>query len=343
MLDITPRILDKLPRIQLTDLPTPLQEAKRLSQALGGPRIFLKRDDLTGLGLGGNKVRKLEYLIADAIQHGADTVITTGAAQSNHARQTAAAAAAAGLRCILVLNEPTYAVESPQGNVLLDRLFGAELRFIPADATLDEQNRAMDEAAADVRRAGHTPYIVAMGGSSPLGTVGYIRAALELRHQLFERNIDADAVFVSSGSGGTQAGLIAGKLLQDVQWRIIGISPSKPKAVIQERVRTNVAGVIDLLKLPVSFDPNQIEVRDDFIGPGYGVPTPAGVEAIRLVARTEGLLLDPVYTSKAMAGMIAAIRRGEFNHDQTLVFCMTGGIPALFALNREILALVEQE
>jgi 1-aminocyclopropane-1-carboxylate deaminase/D-cysteine desulfhydrase-like pyridoxal-dependent ACC family enzyme len=182
-----------------------------------------------------------------------------------------------------------------------------------------------------------------MGGSSPLGTVGYIRAALELRHQLFERNIDADAVFVSSGSGGTQAGLIAGKLLQDVQWRIIGISPSKPKAVIQERVRTNVAGVIDLLKLPVSFDPNQIEVRDDFIGPGYGVPTPAGVEAIRLVARTEGLLLDPVYTGKAMAGMIAAIRRGEFNRDQTLVFCMTGGIPALFALNREILALVEQE
>lgn len=325
-------MLNDLARISLTCLPTPLHDLERLGRALRGPRIWVKRDDLTGLALGGNKVRKLEYLIADALQLKATTVITGGAGQSNHARQTAAAAARYGLRCILVLGG--MAPPTLTGNLLLDRLFGAHLRWA-GDRDL---YTAMDEAAQEEQAAGRTPYIIPVGGSNVIGASAYVAAVQELAKQAAQLSLRIDHIVVASGSGGTQAGLVVGARAVNFGGRITGISVSQPTATFK-------AGILDLARLTAAhldlrFDiaPDDVQVNDSYLGAGYGVMGEPEREAIALLARTEGLLLDPVYTGRAMAGLLDLIRRGEITHKETVLFWHTGGVPALFAYGDQLMA-----
>jgi len=325
-------MLNDLARISLTCLPTPLHDLERLSRTLRGPRMWVKRDDLTGLALGGNKVRKLEYLIADALQHKATTVITGGAGQSNHARQTAAAAARYGLRCILVLGG--MAPPTLTGNLLLDRLFGAHLRWA-GDRDL---YTAMDEAAQEEQAAGRTPYIIPVGGSNVIGASAYVAAMQELAKQAAQLSLRIDHIVVASGSGGTQAGLVVGARAVNFGGRITGISVSQPTATFK-------AGILDLARLTAAhldlrFDiaPDDVQVNDSYLGAGYGVMGEPEREAIALLARTEGLLLDPVYTGRAMAGLLDLIRRGEITHKETVLFWHTGGAPALFAYGDQLVA-----
>lgn len=318
--------LAEVPRVCLGTLPTPLEEAPRLSQALGGPRILLKRDDLTGLALGGNKVRKLEYLLAEALEQDADVVVSGAGPQSNHLRTTAAAARKLGLDAVLVMygDPPAEA----QGNYLLDLLAGADIRF-----TNDEDRASVDrglaEAADDLRQQGRRPYTIPRGGASPLGSVGYVAGALELEMQCIEQRVRIDHLICATGSCGTQAGLWVGATWLQAPYRIWGITVSRPREECLARIENLAAGTAELLKLdPPSEAPI---VLDDYLGPGYGVETPETIEAIRLLARTEGIFLDPVYTGKAMAGLIDLVRRREIGPGETVVFLHTGGAPGLFA------------
>ncbi|RME46068.1 MAG: D-cysteine desulfhydrase family protein [Chloroflexi bacterium] len=320
--------LSTLPRIRLTSLPTPLEEAPRLSRALGGPRIFFKRDDLTSFALGGNKVRKLEYLLADVLRQDADVIVTGAGPQSNYLRTTVAAARKLGLDAVLVMHgDPPAEV---QGNYLLDRLAGAEIIF-----TYDEDRSTVDQAldgvADDLRRAGRRPYVIPRGGASPLGSVGYVTCALELETQLIDRGVQADHLVLATGACGTQAGLWLGACWLRASYRIWGISVSRPREECVERVRnlaTAAAGLLEISPPPSHETPIVLE---EYLGAGYGIITPEAVEAIRLVARTEGVFLDPVYTGKAMAGLMDLIRQGEFSQDDTVVFLHTGGTPGIFA------------
>lgn len=327
--------LERLPRFRLASLPTPLEDAPRLTKALGGPRILVKRDDLTGLALGGNKTRKLEYLIADALAQSADVVLTVGAAQSNHCRQTAAAARKAGLRCILVLSRSVH--NEMQGNLLLDALLDADVRMVDSDA-----NAAMARIAADERGRGARPYIIPEGGSNGLGSLGYAQCVLELQAQLLERGIAADYLYLSSGSGGTQAGLVLGAHMFSAGYRIVGVSPSGSAAGVGGVARRAADDGAKLLGLSIAFADREFVVHDEFVGPGYAIPTAASNEAIRLCAQTEGLLLDPVYTAKAVAGLLDHIRTGRVERDATVVFLHTGGQPALFAYHAELAGALER-
>ncbi len=324
--------LEKMPRLRIAALPTPLEEAPRLSAALGGPRILVKRDDLTGLAFGGNKARKLDYLMADAQRQGADVVLTVGAAQSNHARQTAAAATKLGMRCILVLSRSQH--NELQGNLLLDELLGAEVRLIEPSPGYPPAT-AMREFAEEETRKGHRPYLIPGGGSNGVGGMGYVQCVLEMAQQLLDAGVSADYVYVSSGSGGTQGGLVLGKRLYHASYEVIGVSPGGAA----EGVRASVARVAEetaaLLGADVRFVPEEIVVHDEYVGPGYAIPTPASSEAVRLFARTEAIVLDPVYTAKAAAAMIDHIRQGRIRKDQTVIFLHTGGTPALFAYSEE--------
>ena len=322
--------LRTLPRVPIAHLPTPLEEMPRLSEALGGPRLFVKRDDQTGLATGGNKARKLEFLLADALEKQADTIITSGAVQSNHARQTAAAAAKFGLRCCLVLSG-----QSPNrwtGNLLLDELVGADIRWA------GERDRAqmMEEVAEEMTRLGRRPYIIPIGGSNPVGTAGYVMAMVELTAQLEVRDLQLDRVVFPTGSGGTQAGLMVGAKALGFAGRIEGISVSATKDVLEARLEELVAETAASLGLDLSFASEDFIVHDDYLGEGYGKMGPPEREAIRLAARTEGLLVGPVYTGRALAGLIDLIRRGVFGPDETVLFWHTGGTPALFAYADEL-------
>ncbi|MHB8465570.1 MAG: D-cysteine desulfhydrase family protein [Acidimicrobiales bacterium] len=303
---------DRLPRRHYIDGPTPLEPLERLSAALGA-EIWIKRDDLSGLGGGGNKVRKLEFLVADALAGGARTLITTGAVQSNHCRLTAAAAAREGLACALVLEERIAGSWAPRapGNPLLDDLFGvAEIVVVPAGADGDA---AMLELAERCER----PYVIKGGGSTPLGAVGYAAMTAELDDRF-------DHVVVASGSGGTHAGILIGGLTANVT----GVSVGRPRAHQEELVHALAQETAALLGTPAP--PRAAVVVDDrFVGPGYAVPTDAMVGAVRMVAELEGVLLDPVYTGKAMAGLIALARAGELG--RTVCFVHTGGSPVLHA------------
>jgi len=328
-----------LPRFGLAHLPTPLQEAPRLRSALGGPgrcpRIFLKRDDLTGLAFGGNKARKLEFLVGDALRAGATTLVTTGAVQSNHARMTAAAARAAGLRCTLVL---TRGAESPplQGNLLLDRLLGAEVHFIepnpdPRLATGDDEEKRVAEVVEELRGRGGRPYVIPVGGSSPIGALGYVAGTLELLGQLADAALSPARLYYGSGSRGTAAGIVAGARLLGAPYHPIGVAVSGGEP--EKRLRAARIGndAIALLGAEPSLAPEDFETDQGYIGEGYGIPTEGCLEALRLVAREEGILLDPVYTAKAMHGLIDHVRRGLVAPDSAVVFLHTGGTPALFA------------
>jgi len=323
-------LTENLPRVPIAHLPTPLEEMPRLSEALGGPRLLVKRDDQTGLAAGGNKARKLEFLVADALEKRADTIITAGAVQSNHARQTAAAAAKFGLRACLVLGG-----ERPEhwtGNLLLNELLGADIRW----AGERDSAQVMEEVAEEMARLGHRPYIVPIGGSNPVGSAGYVAAMEELMGQLAEQGLRVDRVVFPTGSGGTQDGLVVGAKALGFAGQIEGISVSRTKKSLNPRLEELGAETAAFLGLDLSFASEDFIIHDDYLGEGYARMGPPEREAIRLAARTEGLLVDPVYTGRAMAGLIDLIRRGVFGLDETVLFWHTGGTPALFAYADEL-------
>lgn len=320
--------LGNLPRVRLANLPTPLDEAPRLSEYLRGPRIWIKRDDLTGLALGGSKARKLEFLLGQARHEGCDVVITVGAVQSNHARMTAAAARRLGFEPIVVLNgEPPDQV---QGNLLLDRIFGAEVRIIQTDDDYILMG-VVEDLARQLRREGRKPFVIPRGGSNAYGAAGYLQAWLELLSQVNALGIRVDAIVHASTSGGTQSGLYTGTQVTESGVQIVGISAGPRREVVTTRVLGIVSELVDLLDLRWRPHPDDLIVYDDFVGERYGVPTPACLDAIRIVARTEGILLDPVYTGKGMAGLMGLIAQQRFTRDQNVVFWHTGGQPAVFA------------
>jgi len=329
-------LLERLPRVHLAELPTPLEELPRFSQALGGPRIFIKRDDLTGLALGGNKARKLEFLMADALQQGADVVITCGGGQSNHARQTAAAAAKLGLGCVLVLSgSPDQPV---QGNLLLDKLLGAEVRFVTVSGIFgyDEAN---EKVAAELRAKGRRPYIIPVGGSTTLGASAYVAALGEIAQQLKQRGLRVDRLFLASGSAGTQAGATLGAVYYQTGIDVIGVSVSSPRDELAARVLELANATAAKLGAGCKVEPSHVKVGDGYIGSGYAKLTPEGAEAIRLLARTEGIILDPVYTGKAMACLVDYVRQGRIGRDENVLFLHTGGAAGLFAFAEEIARL----
>lgn len=320
--------LKMIPRVKAAYLPTPLEEAARLSKALGGPRIYIKRDDETGLALGGNKARKLEYLMGEAQAIGADIVLTTGGPQSNHARMTAAIARRLGMDALLILTGDDPG--DRQGNLLLDEVLGAEIRFAGTE-DMDAIDRMLEEAASTLRIQGRRPYVVPLGGSTPLGALGYVQAAMELAEQTRGLNLKIDRIVVASGSGGTQAGLVLGARLAGLQASVEGVSVSRPADQAAQLVANIANGAAALMGAPFRFGTEDIIVHDRYVGPGYGIATPEGLEAIRLVARTEGIILDPVYTGKAMAGLCDLVRRGRYGARETIVFMHTGGGPGLLA------------
>jgi D-cysteine desulfhydrase family pyridoxal phosphate-dependent enzyme len=328
--------LAQQPRVPLATLPTPLHDAVRLREALGGParcpRILIKRDDLTALGLGGNKARKLEFLVADARVQGATTLITTGAVQSNHARMTAAAACMAGMRCTLVLTavepEPELA-----GNLLLDRLFNATIRLVPSiDPMLavGHDDAVVAEVVDEEHAAGRVPYVIPVGGSSGVGVLGYVSGTAELVEQLDTAGVRPTRLYYASGSRGTQAGLTLGAMLCEAPYSVYGVAVSAGEPEKIERAKRIANEAAARLGLSKRVDHAHLFTDQEQIGAGYGIPTPAALDAIRLVAATEAILLDPCYTAKAMAALIDHARRRMVTPDQTIVFLHTGGMPAVF-------------
>jgi 1-aminocyclopropane-1-carboxylate deaminase/D-cysteine desulfhydrase-like pyridoxal-dependent ACC family enzyme len=320
------------PLAPLASGPSPLEELTRLRAALGPgcPRLFIKRDDLLSFAMGGNKVRKMQAVAAEAIAAGADTLITCGGIQSNHARVTAAAGAALGLHVLLVLNRPPVpdaAAASPDtGNARLDRLFGADMQFVD---TREARAPAMEDAAAALLARGRAPFVVPLGASTPVGAIGFARGVAEV----VAAGLSPRAIVHATSSGGTQAGLIAGCALFGMAARVIGISADDPPATLTPVVRELLGGIADRLGArPASVGADrEIVVDDSEVGDGYGIATPASNDAATLLARREGIVLDPVYTAKAMAGLIARIRRHEFSEHDTVLFWHTGGIPGYFA------------
>jgi D-cysteine desulfhydrase family pyridoxal phosphate-dependent enzyme len=326
--------LAALPRVRLATLPTPLDDAVRLRESLGGrskcPRILIKRDDLTGLGLGGNKARKLEFLLGQALAERATSVITTGAVQSNHARMTAAAARRCGLGCDLVL---TAADASPalDGNLLLDRLFDARVHFVPAvDPMLavGHDEALVAEIADQHRLQGGRPYVIPVGGSSAVGAVGYVAGTLELAGQLTALGVAPRRLYYGSGSRGTQAGLTLGAHLLDLPYELHGVAVSAGEPEKIERARRAALQAAAMLEADDSVGSARFFTDQHFIGDGYGLPTPDGLEALLLVARSEALVLDLTYTAKAMAALVAHVKSGELAPTDTVVFLHTGGAPA---------------
>lgn len=323
--------LARFDRVPLAHLPTPLEPLERLSRYLGGPRIFVKRDDATGLAMGGNKVRKLEYLLGAARRAGADTLVTVGGVQSNHARQTAAVAARLGLACELILPryvdwpDPVYATS---GNVLLNQLFGARMHVLP-ESTLEPA--ALEAILADIRRRGGRPFYIPVGGSTPTGALGYVAAVDELLPQLAAQGIADAQIVVATGSAGTHAGILVGLAAHERANPVTGIAVSGDTSQKEALVRELASATAAQLGVSTASLPARVRVLDGYVGSGYGLPTPAMVEAVQLVARLEGLLIDPVYTGKAMAGLIDLIRSGQIQRARAVVFWHTGGTPALFA------------
>ncbi|MDH7481459.1 MAG: D-cysteine desulfhydrase family protein [Armatimonadota bacterium] len=321
-------ILDDLPRIKLAHLPTALEDAPRLAAEIGVSRLLVKRDDATGLALGGNKARKLEYLMAEAKKLGADVVLTCGGRQSNHARMTAAAARKLGMDAILFLNDPKP--DEFQGNLLLDTIFGAEIRFLPGVGGVQLED-VMAAEAERLKSQGRKPYVIPVGGSTPLGALGYVKAIQELAHQLDDLGIVNPDIVLAVGSCGTISGVVVGCHLFLPEARVIGISVSRSAAHIREQMRKITVGVWDLLRADGELTFDAFEIYDGYIGEAYGIPTESGKHAILLAARTEGLILDPVYTGKAMAGLIDLAREGKIGSERPVLFWHTGGAGGLFA------------
>lgn len=320
------------PRFSFGHFPTGLDEAPRLSDRLG-TRVYIKRDDNTGFALGGNKVRKLEFLLADARAQGSDVIVTTGGSQSNHARLTAAACRLLSLECHLVLDRGVH--PEAQGNLLLDHLFDARVRLIespdPAIA-VDE----MEALAQELRSQGRNPYVIPRGGSVPAGATGYAAFVPELLDQIAARGLHVSHLYLGTGSTGTHSGTLAGLRASKSSIRLQGISVSRPTHLQVAKVRELTKGTLRHLGLVSTIPDDAVLVDDRFAGPGYGIPTEKTLEAIEIAARDEALVLDPVYTGKAMAGLIGHAREGRLGRDDTVIFLHTGGAPALFAYNTEM-------
>ncbi|SDE67182.1 D-cysteine desulfhydrase [Ruegeria marina] len=327
-------MLSRFPRIRLGHLPTPLEPLPRLTEALGGPEIWVKRDDCTGLSTGGNKTRKLEFLMAEAVAQGADMVMTQGATQSNHARQTAAAAAKLGMACHLLLEDRTGSTDpnyTGNGNVLLDHLHGATTEARPGGL---DMNAELEAAAGRFRTEGRIVYTIPGGGSNPTGALGYVNCAFELLGQINETGLVFDHLVHATGSAGTQAGLITGLKASNARLPLLGIGVRASRPVQEENVfklATATAAKLGCAGVVARAD---VIANTDYVGAGYGIPTNGGIEAIRLFAELEGLLLDPVYSAKGAAGMIDLIRNGHFTKDERIIFLHTGGAAALFGYDR---------
>ncbi len=323
--------LSRFPRLHLAHLPTPLEPMTRLSEQLGGPNLWIKRDDCTGLSSGGNKTRKLEFLMADAQQNKADTIITQGATQSNHARQTTAAAAKLGMECHVLLEERAGSLDDSYvygGNVLLDQLHGSTISKRPANSDMDT---AMEELAQRLREDGKTPYIIPGGGSNKIGALGYINAAIELITQANDRSLRIDHLIHATGSAGTQAGLVLGMEGMNSGIPVYGICVSAPKAEQEDKVYGLAQRTAEFMGLnPDLVQRETVVTNSDYVGEGYGLPTDSMVEAVKLMARYEGILLDPVYSGKCFAGLVDLIRKGHFKKGENVVFVHTGGSVALF-------------
>jgi D-cysteine desulfhydrase family pyridoxal phosphate-dependent enzyme len=317
-----------IPHLNYGVFPTPIEEAPRFRQALGGaaPRVFIKRDDYTGPGFGGNKVRKLEYVLAKAVADGVEVAVTSGGLKSNHARVTAAMCARIGLRCVLVLNSAAVTYEGLKpASLAVDELLGAEVVRV---ASREERATMVESVAESLRGEGKKVAVIPIGASIPLGALGFVRAVEETKSRLEAIDTRIDYVFHSSSSGGTQAGIVAGCQLFD--WRgvkVVGVSPDDPSASISAEVGKIIRGVGEALGAQLSED---VTVLDDYVGAGYGVPSAQGDEAIELLARTEGVILDPVYTAKAMAALIDWVRKGKLTENDNVMFWHTGGQLALF-------------
>ncbi len=319
---------DQIPRIPLAITPTPIEAVPRFSKALAGPEIYIKRDDNTGLALGGNKARKLEYLLADAMNKGTDVILTEGGLQSNHARMTAAAACKVGMKAVLVLNGKE--IKECQGNLLLDRILDAEIVLADPDSSLSRRE-VMYKKAEELKKEGKNPYVIPTGGSTGLGSMGYIRCAKEIIEQSHELGIEFDWVVHTIGSGGTQAGLIAGKKLYGGNFEVYGIAAAdedyEPEILkISEEIN-------DILDTDLTIHSEEIHLNYDYFGPKYGVPSEMAIEAVKLLARSEGIIAGPIYTGKALAGLIDLIRKGKFKEGEKVLFVHTGGAPALFGMD----------
>ena len=321
--------LAKFPRLRFAHLPTPLEPMANLSRLLDGPNIWVKRDDCTGLAGGGNKTRKLEFLMADAEQQGADTIITQGAVQSNHARQTAAIAAKLGYECYLLLENRTGSDDPDflaNGNVLLDDIYNARLSGFPAGTDMNEE---MLSLAEELRAAGKKPYIIPGGGSNRIGALGYVNAAYELVGQCNDQGLKVDHIVHATGSTGTQAGLVTGLTAIHSGIDLMGISVRAPKEAQEENVYRLACETAEFIGSSAALNRSDVVANSDYVGEGYGMPTDGMIEAVEMTARHESILLDPVYSGKGMAGLIDLIRQGFYRREENIVFIHTGGAQAL--------------
>ncbi|MBT5444926.1 MAG: D-cysteine desulfhydrase [Gammaproteobacteria bacterium] len=321
--------LARFPRLRFAHLPTPLEPMENLSRLLDGPNIWVKRDDCTGLAGGGNKTRKLEFLMADAEQQGADTIITQGAVQSNHARQTAAIAAKLGYECYLLLENRTGSDDPDflaNGNVLLDDIYNARLSDFPAGT---DMNQEMLSLAEELRVAGKKPYIIPGGGSNRIGALGYVNAAYELVGQCNDQGLKVDHIVHATGSTGTQAGLVTGLTAIHSGIDLMGISVRALKEAQEENVYRLACETAELIGSSAALNRSDVVANSDYVGEGYGMPTDGMIEAVEMTARHESILLDPVYSGKAMAGLIDLVRQGFYRREENIVFIHTGGAQAL--------------
>jgi D-cysteine desulfhydrase family pyridoxal phosphate-dependent enzyme len=320
-------------RFPLAQLPTPIEELKSLSRELGGPKLLIKRDDQTGLALGGNKTRKLEFLVGQALEQGADTLVTAGAAQSNHCRQTAASAAKAGLRCELLLNGTKP--ELPNGNLLLDELLGARIHWVQRF----EREAKLGELSDQLLEQGRKPYVIPVGGSNGVGATGYVLAMIELVVQLKGINRRVDHIVFASSSGGTQAGIVVGAKVTSFNGKLHGVSIDKDDddGATYECELADIANeAAKYIGLNAQFAARDFNVEYGYLGGGYGVVSDLEREAIRLLASREGIVLDPVYTGRAMGALLDLIRKKAFRPDETILFWHTGGAPALFSYAKDL-------
>ncbi|MEW6455970.1 MAG: D-cysteine desulfhydrase family protein [Acidobacteriota bacterium] len=319
---------ENIPHLKFGFYPTPIEELKNLREELKSPvKLFIKRDDYTGMTISGNKVRKLEYLMYDVLKKKADTVITIGPLQSNHARATAMFCAKLGLKCILVLNGKPQ--EKPTANALLNNMLGAEIHYVD---TRPERPVKMKEIAEELQSRGKNVYQIPLGGSIPVGSLGYVKAMGELAHQLRKMDLKIDYIFFSSSSGGTHAGMEVGKCLYKLNnIKLIGVSPDDPADEIKRYIIDVANPLFEELNMKQKISSEDITILEEYIGEGYEIPTPESNEALSLLAKKEGIFLDPVYTSKAMAAVIDLIRKGKFKSNENILFWHTGGTIALFA------------
>ncbi len=322
--------INMIPRYTLGNYPTPLIPAHELHCKIGGPEIWIKRDDLISFGLGGNKIRGLEVMLSDALAKGADTLVTGAGTQSNHVRATAAAAAHAGLQCVAVYwGEPPNTVD---GNYRVTKMLGAECRFTHDNDRASVDNFILD-TANELNDQGRNPYPIPRGGACPMGALGHVLAVIELHEQCKQLNYEPDAIAFAVGSGGTYAGWLLGTRLLELPWKLECYSVSREPEEISQQVANLATESAHLLGLDWTFNSEDAPVHGEFIGDGYGIPSNEGKQAIELVAASEGILFDPTYTGKAMAGYLDSVNNGAFNHYNNVVFLHTGGEPAFFAGN----------